>query len=138
METTFTKMRNAAPSVLRIGMSIIILWFGYQQVTDPTTWIGFLPAWTTVIPISQTGLVFLNGTFEIVFGVFLFLGFYTRFVSLILALHMFDITYVVGLDAIGMRDLGLSIGILAIFLYGADDFSVDAIYKNKAAAVVNR
>ena len=135
METAFRKMRNAAPAVLRIGMSVIVLWFGYQQVTDPTTWIGFLPAWTTVIPISQSGLVSLNGTFEIVFGTFMFFGFYTRFVSLILALHLFDITYVVGLDAIGMRDLGLSIGVLAVFLYGADGFSFDAIYKRKTSAV---
>jgi len=122
-------MKTSAPIVLRIGMSLIILWFGVQQIIDVTAWVGYLPAWTTVLPVSQHGLIYLNGTFEIVFGIFMLLGFYTRFVTVLLALHLFDITYVVGYNAIGMRDLGLAIATLAVFLYGEDAFSFDVIWK---------
>jgi uncharacterized membrane protein YphA (DoxX/SURF4 family) len=121
------KLKIFAPTFLRISMSVVILWFGIQQVTDPTSWLGFLPSWTTSLPISQIHLVYFNGTFEIVFGTFLLLGFYVRIVALLLALHLFDIAYVVGYDAIGVRDFGLALSTTAIFLYGADVFSLDTI-----------
>ncbi|MEI6478815.1 MAG: DoxX family protein, partial [bacterium] len=107
---------------------IIILWFGYQQIVDANSWLGFLPPWTTSLPISQIDLIYLNGTFEIVFGIFLLLGFYTRFAAVMLALHLFDITYTVGYDAIGVRDMGLAMSTLVVFFYGADSLSVDKIF----------
>lgn len=119
------KMTSSAPTVLRIGMSLIILWFGIQQIIDVTSWIGYLPEWTATLPVSQSSLVYLNGSFEIIFGVFMLLGFYTRISALLLALHLLDIVYLVGYDATGMRDLGLAIAISAIFLYGPDKCCID-------------
>ncbi len=122
------KLKKIAPVLLRLSMSIIILWFGYQQIVDANSWLGFLPPWTTSLPISQIDLIYLNGTFEIVFGIFLLLGFYTRFAAVMLALHLFDITYTVGYDAIGVRDMGLAMSTLVVFFYGADSLSVDKIF----------
>jgi uncharacterized membrane protein YphA (DoxX/SURF4 family) len=121
------KLKTFAPIFLRISMSLVILWFGVEQIIDAPSWLGFLPSWTTALPLSQITLVHVNGIFEIVFGTFLLLGFYTRIVALLLALHLFDIAYIVGYDAIGIRDLGLALSTTAIFLYGADTFSFDTI-----------
>ena len=121
------KLKIFAPTFLRISMSLVILWFGVQQVIDASSWLAYLPAWTTSLPISQLTIVYLNGTFEIIFGTFLLLGFYTRIVALVLALHLFDIAYTVGYDAIGIRDLGLALSTLAVFFYGSDAFSFDKL-----------
>lgn len=122
------KLKRIAPVVLRIGMSLVVLWFGYEQVTDVNSWLGFLPTWTADLPISQVDLIYLNGIFEIVFGLFLLAGFYTRFVALMLALHLLDITYTVGYSAIGVRDLGLGISTFAIFFLGSDSACIDRVF----------
>jgi uncharacterized membrane protein YphA (DoxX/SURF4 family) len=121
------KLKTLAPTFLRISMSLVILWFGVQQIIDPTSWLGFLPAWTASLPISQIHFIYFNGTFEIIFGIFLLIGFYTRIVALVLALHLLDIAYTVGYNAIGIRDLGLALSTMTIFLYGADGLTFDLL-----------
>jgi len=119
------KAKAFAPTFLRISMAAVIIWFGVQQVTDAVSWLGFLPSWTAALPISPVTLVHLNGAFEVVFGTLLLLGFYTRFVAFCLAVHVFDIAYTVGYSALGVRDVGLALGMTTIFLYGADAFTLD-------------
>lgn len=120
------KTHTYAPVVLRIGMALVILWFGVQQIVDVDSWVAYLPSWTAGLPVSQADLVYFNGAFEVVFGVFMLIGFYTRFVSLILALHLFHIASMVGYGAIGVRDFGLAIATTAVFMYGKDAFSIDS------------
>jgi len=112
-------------------MSLVVLWFGISQVTDAPSWLAFLPDWTASLPVSQTSIIYFNGTFEIVFGALLLFGFYTRFVALVLALHLFDIAYTVGYDAIGVRDFGLALSTLVVFMQGSDPFSIDERFRNK-------
>jgi uncharacterized membrane protein YphA (DoxX/SURF4 family) len=114
-----------APTLLRIGMAIVILWFGFQQLTDALSWVGFLPEWTTRLPLNQVGLVMINGWFEIIFGLMLLLGFYTRFTALFIALHLLEITWTVGYGGIGARDFGLTLAMISISMNGASPLSVD-------------
>lgn len=122
-------MKKFAPILLRLSMAVVIIWFGWSQLTDPNSWLGFLPDWTKTLPISQMALVYLNGWFELTFGLALFFGFYTRFVALLLALHLLDITYIVGYNAIGIRDLGLALATISVFLFGSDSFSADVLFE---------
>jgi uncharacterized membrane protein YphA (DoxX/SURF4 family) len=124
-------MKKFAPILLRVSMAGIIIWFGVSQLTDPNSWLGFLPTWTATLPISQTALVYLNGWFELTFGLSLLLGFYTRFVALLLALHLLDIAYIVGYNAIGIRDLGLALATVSVFLFGSDIWSVDRAFERR-------
>ncbi len=71
------KMKTAAPAVLRIGMSLVILWFGLEQILDASSWIGYLPAWTSALPWPQETIIHLNGSFEILLGAFMLAGLYT-------------------------------------------------------------
>ncbi len=124
-------MKKFAPILLRVGMAVVILWFGFSQLADPNSWLGFLPSWTTALPINQIQLIYLNGWFEVTFGLCLLFGFYTRFVALFLALHLLDIAYVVGYDGLGVRDFGLALATVSVFLSGSDAFSIDRFFERR-------
>ena len=122
-------LRNLAPSILRIGIAAVFMWFGFQQLTDAASWLGYVP--DTVVNLSHltvTTLVHFNGAFEVLFGLALILGLFTRTTALLLALHMADIAFIVGYTSIGVRDIGLTIAAFSIFFYGADLPSLDMLY----------
>ncbi len=127
------KLKTFSPFILRVGISLVFLWFGSNQIMDPKTWAGFVP--DSVVSMSHLDvntLVYLNGIFEITLGSALLLGFFTRLSALLLALHIIDITYIVGFDATGVRDFGLSIATLAVFLNGMDTISLDYWTKRQS------
>ena len=126
-------MRMIAPPVTRIGLSGIYLWFGYQQLAHTKMWTSYVPKdILKIIPLRVESIVHANGAFELVFGTALILGLFSRLCSLLLAIHMFDVTFIVGFDALGMRDLGLAIASLSIFLYGPDVLSLENyLFKEK-------
>ncbi|MDO8467918.1 MAG: DoxX family membrane protein [Nanoarchaeota archaeon] len=114
--------------VLRISLSLVFLWFGINQIYSPTSWTGFVPPFVSSI-ISPGTVVLMNGSLEIILGLFLISGLYVRFSSLVLAVHLFAIALPMGYNAIAIRDFGLAFATLAIFFNGADKFCLD--YKNK-------
>lgn len=124
-ESTYTPLTQYAPVVLRIGIGLVMLWFGIQQITDTANWIGYLPLWSENFFISQTNLIYLNGFFEIIAGTCLLIGYKTRIAALLLTVHMLEIIHVVGYDATGVRDTAIAIATLAIALYGPDRASLD-------------
>lgn len=120
------RFKSYSPVVLRIGIALVFLWFGINQMIDVKSWVDFVPE--SVIKLSGLNvvtLVYLNGIFEIVFGTAMLFGYCTRLSALALAIHMFEITYIVGYDSIGVRDFGLSIATFVVFMNGMDIFSLD-------------
>ncbi len=119
-------MKEAAPAVLRIGLALVFLWFGFTQLGDTGMWEQLIPTSITgMTGLSAATLVTFNGAFEVVFGLCLLFGFFTRVSSLLLALHMISITMAVGFNAIGVRDFGLSMAAIALFMMGVHCCSVD-------------
>ncbi len=128
-EITSDKMRLAAPVVIRIGLSLVFLWFGSQQLLDAPAWSGLIPqSLVEISEISATTFVYLNGIFEIVTSLLLLIGLFTRISALLLVLHLFNIIFIVGYNDIGVRDFGLAMAGLSIFLYGADTWCLDKIF----------
>jgi uncharacterized membrane protein YphA (DoxX/SURF4 family) len=126
MNFLLEKTQRFAPNILRIGIALVFLWFGSQQIINANMWTNLIPAWiTSASGINAIALVHLNGAFEIVFGLCLFLGYFTRVSAFLLALHMLDITFIVGYTSIGIRDFGLSIATISIFLHGIDSWCLD-------------
>ncbi len=124
-----------APAVLRIGMAIVVLWFSIQQFLHNSVWTAYIPdSIVSLTHISAPTLVLLNAIFELVFGLALMFGWHTRFVSLLLALHLFDIMWVVGYGEIGVRDFGLAVGTLVVFMNGADIFCMHQRRNNLPAS----
>lgn len=128
------KMKSSAPVVLRIGIALVFLWFGAQQLTNVGAWTRLIPeSIISMSDLTATTLVHFNGAFEVVFGLVLLVGFFTRITSFLLALHMLSIMFTVGYGPIGVRDFGLSMATIAIFLHGADSFCMgyNAVNENQ-------
>ena len=120
-----------AATILRYGVSAVILWFSLQQFIHNGQYIGFIPdSIVAITHISANILVFFNALFELVFGIALVFGWQTRIVALLLALHMFDIMWVVGYGDIGVRDFGIAVAILVVFMNGTDPFCMQQKIKN--------
>jgi uncharacterized membrane protein YphA (DoxX/SURF4 family) len=110
-----------APTLLRYGMAAVILWFSFAQFSHTSLWTAYIPdSIVSMTRLSAVALVYLNATFELIFGILLVFGWQTRVVALLLAVHLFDIMYVVGYGEIGVRDFGLAVGTLVIFMNGTD------------------
>ncbi len=116
-----------APSVLRYGIALVVVWFGIQQFMQPSQWVAFIPpSISAMLHTDPLLIVYANATFEVIFGLLLLFGWRTRFVALLLTLHLFDIMWIVGYGEIGTRDFGLAVAALSIFMNGTDVLCVDA------------
>lgn len=113
--------------VLRVGLAILFLWFGFSQFLDQAAWTSWVPEWA----IAFTGLeaemiVLLNGGLEIALGILLALGLYIRPAAIILGLHLALITFEIGLNSVGMRDFAIMMATFALALLPPDPYTLDA------------
>lgn len=126
----FEKTKEYGPSILRIGLALVFLWFGLNQLFDPGSWVGWVPGW--IHPIVHPAIVvFVNGIFEVALGTMLLIGFMTRLSALILGVHLFFISLSVGYGGTMVRDLGLFIATFSIVLIGSGKFSLDNKFGRK-------
>ena len=89
MEKLFSLYSRLGPVVLRYSMAAVILWFGIQQFLHTETWTAYVPDSATALThLSATTLVYINGTFEVLFGFLLVFGIQVRLTALLLALHL--------------------------------------------------
>jgi uncharacterized membrane protein YphA (DoxX/SURF4 family) len=132
--STSLKMKSFAPVLLRIGIALVFIWFGTQQFINTGMWVKMIPeSVISMTGLTASTLVHFNGAFEIVFALCLLAGFFTRTVALLLGLHMLHITYIVGYGPTGVRDFGLALATISLFLYGVSGWSIDTwLSKRKA------
>ena len=124
-------LKEYAPIVLRISLSLVFLWFGLTGVFNTEQFIGYVPEFAYSLPISVESIVILNGIFEIVLGTLLIIGLFTRIVAFILFLHTLIIMFLLGYNDVAVRDFGIAFATLAIAFNGADNWSLDRRLKNK-------
>ncbi len=118
------KSQVYAPVVLRLGIGFVFLWFGFSQLHDQDMWLSLIPdSLIALTGISAKAMVIGNGIFEIVFATLMVCGIWVRYAALLLALHLIGIIGAVGLNAIGIRDVGLMLATFAIALHGCDQYS---------------
>lgn len=117
-----------SPPVLRIGLALVILWFGFSQLTDNETWVAYIPAGMQNMHNQMMGfpepstLVLFNGALEVVLGLLLIIGVWVRPVAGILAIHMLGIVFSLGYNEVAVRDFGLMMGFIAVMLHGKDEW----------------
>jgi len=117
-----------APVILRIGLAFLFLWFGFSQLLNTASWISWVPAWAPALShLGVDDIVMLNGSFEIIAGAFLAIGIWVRWAALLLGLHLLVIVGDIGLSAIGVRDLALSLSTFALSAFGSDRWTLDYV-----------
>ncbi len=116
--------------LLRISLSLVFLWFGFNQIYAPGEWIGYVPSFLTSF-FSANTIILSNGIFEVVLGLMLLTGMYVRFSAALLGLHLINISFSLGFSAVAVRDFGLSLATIALFLQGPDAWSLDAYFTRK-------
>ena len=112
-----------SPIIMRISIALVFLWFGFNQIFLPEDFLGYLPDFTS--SFNPSLLILLNGCLEVILGIFLILGLFTRLASFILAIHLLGIMFSLGYNEIEVRDFGLMMAAFAIFLHGEDEWCLD-------------
>ncbi len=122
--------------MLRLALAGVFLWFGFSQLFDTIAWVGIVPTWAVdLLQIPPAFIVLGNGLLEVVLGSLLALGILTRYVSVLLALHLFVIAFELGLTAIGIRDFGLSFATLAISFLSTKSSPVSEIRQSPVTQI---
>src|SRR3989338_2681709 len=86
-------------AIIRIGLALVLLWFGINQAFDSDSFLGYIPAWAMpnhmhmmhFPQIEINTIIIFNGISEIIIGLFLLVGLYTRIFAFIAAMHLFII-----------------------------------------------
>jgi len=125
------EFKNYANPLMRISIALVFVYFGFKQISSPESWISYIPEFLSGAILNANNLVIINGIFELTLAGFLILGIYVRVSSLILSLHLFFITLSIGFNPTGIRDFGLAVATLTIFLNGPDKYCIDEKFKRK-------
>jgi len=116
-------------SIVRIGISLVFLWFGISQLTSPNLWTSLIPSYLSSFdPIT---LVYLHGAIETILGFLLLLGIFTRVAAIVLALNLLHTIILLGYNPVAVRDAGIIIAIIAIAINGPDIWCLDKKVKPK-------
>jgi uncharacterized membrane protein len=111
---------NMTPSavgkmLLRYGFVFVFLWFGLSQVLHPDMWTSLIPGWIlTTTGLSAHAFVLINGVGEIILALALTFNIFTPIVATLLSLHLLSIAIDLKFDAVGIRDVGLAVSVLAL------------------------
>ncbi len=124
-------MKPTTALCLRLGLGLVLIWFGVSEILDPVTWSAYVPSLVEpLLPVPVTTFVMVNGGLEIILGGFLILGFYLQLTSIIVALHMFFIVLGVGYNEIGVRDFGLFMAAVALAVSEDLRYTLDSYFQN--------
>jgi len=122
----FIKNKDYSVFIIRIGLALVLLWFGIDEIRNPEKWFSYFPqSFIPLLPFDLNLFFILNGIFEVVVGILLLIGFKTRIVAFIAALHLLSITLSVGYNDIAIRDFGLMLMAVSLVFSGAGRLSVD-------------
>ncbi len=112
---------------MRLGLGIVVLWFSINQFMDPDSWTRLAPEYLNFI--NSATLIYMNASLEIIIGILLILGLFTRIVALIFSLHLIPIIISLGYGPTAVRDFGLLMASLSLALSGSNYLSLDSKFK---------
>jgi len=110
-----------APAVARYGVSFVFLVFGVWQIINYQLWLGYLPSFALNLGISAKTVLMLNGTFDFLIGLSLLTGIFLRIFSGLGILHLLGIIFSLGWNDVTVRDIGIILVLISVFLHGKDD-----------------
>ena len=122
------KFKEESMPLVRYGVGLVFFLFGISQLINPILWISWVPQF---IPFDPKVVVIANGIFDLFIGGFLILGLFLRVFSFIGIIHLIGITASVGYNDIGIRDFGILLALIAVFLHGPDQYCIDSLWNKR-------
>ena len=121
--------------LLRLGLGGVFFWFGVDKCLAPESWAGWVPVFIQDrLPMSMNLFLTGQGVGEAILGLFLVIGFLTRFSSFLCALILAAIVYFSGFNEVMVRDLGLLAMAVAILVAGPKALSLDYCFRRTRSA----
>jgi len=127
MKFSFENLKKESRPLTRYAIGLVFLLFGIDQLMKPTLWAAWIPQF---IPLEATTTVLLNGILDLTIGLFLILGLFIRPFAIVGIIHLITITASVGYNDVGIRDFGLLLVLIAVFIQGPDQYCLDSL-RNK-------
>jgi uncharacterized membrane protein YphA (DoxX/SURF4 family) len=99
-----------APTVGRVLLGLVLAWFGYHELVQPSLWTGYVPVVSTTSAFAVV-LVLAHGWLLLVLAVAIIAGIATRAAAGLAALLLLEIvislTATGGLSDLTLRDVGV-------------------------------
>lgn len=99
-----------APTVARLLLGLVLLWFGYHELVSPGLWTGYVPIISTTSHSAQV-LVLAHGWMLLVLAVALLGGVAPRLAAAVAAMMLLEIVISLsvtgGLSDLVLRDVGV-------------------------------
>ncbi len=124
------EIRDYAPIFARFGVGIVFFLFGISQLIYPKAWISWIPSYVTQL-IDPIIFIYINGSFDLIIGLLLLIGFLTRISAFLGIMHLIGVIYNIGFNDISIRDFGLLLVLVSVLLNGPDKFCFDNKFKGK-------
>ncbi|MDO8622535.1 MAG: DoxX family membrane protein [bacterium] len=126
--------------LLRLGLGIEFVAFGYGKLIDLPSWIGYIPPWMSpLLPMSTSAFLQAVGVVELVLGVLLIVGLWTRVIAALAALHLLGVLVALGYNDLAVRDFVAFMSALALTALGhaSCHYSMDGQLKNSKIETLN-
>lgn len=113
--------------IIRLGLSFVFLWFGIDKFIQPMFWASWMPKiLIDAIPFSKIIFIYILGLGELILGVLLLIGLFTRLIALFVAIHLCGVIISIGFNDIAVRDFGLLLSAIALAINKIHYFSLDS------------
>ncbi|MBS3089804.1 DoxX family membrane protein [Candidatus Pacearchaeota archaeon] len=120
------------PSLVRYAVGIVFLLIGIMQFSSPESWIGYLAEGFSIpFGISLTQAMTGIGAFNALVGLLLIIGLITRIAAALAVLHLIGVIASIGYNDISIRDFGLLLAALSVFLNGTDSLCLEKAWKRQ-------
>lgn len=109
-------MNHIGKIILRAGLSIVFLYFSFNQFMASEKWANLLPDFLLNLNFGIY-FIYLNAVIDLLIGLCFLFGFFIRFISIVAFLHILIIVFIgLGINSpSGVRDLGLAFASLSLF-----------------------
>ncbi|MEK6963759.1 MAG: DoxX family membrane protein [Nanoarchaeota archaeon] len=114
------KYAKYAPFLVRLGLGLVLVWFGIDALLNPGVWSTLVPKWILSLSgLSADTFMYFNGVIEIILGLLLLVGLWARLIAALTACLLLGIIFTLGYGDLAVRDMGLLFGAISLVLSGA-------------------
>lgn len=102
---------------LRWGLGLTFLGIGIDVLWHPDIWIGYVPESLPLIDLPREMILQTGGVFDITVGVLLLMNMWVKAAAFLAVVHLAGIFILNGLDAVLIRNVGLTGAGLALMFW---------------------